>query len=224
MYWVGDICKRVYKHVKRCRQDGELKHTADSASSAAAAKMINNGSITFDQPIYSKITSVSGIGNLLVFQDLDGRLDSIDGSPTILQKGHGDFCGTITIVSCSSRAVDMQYSIEPEGQVLLLGNLLCTCSQMGLFVLHTMIPCTCVHKDGTDVSAEPLFVAGHVRSSLWLCQSVQVQPVRVISSQRRLLFCFSKRELPADFSQMAPELSWVFVWGRQFGGGRVIVE
>lgn len=83
------------------------ERTLSRSTGTAAAKVVDNSSITLDNTVNGKIASKAGIGDLLVFQALDGRLNGIDSGSSSLEKLHGQAGSTsrVSMLSTKSKTI-----------------------------------------------------------------------------------------------------------------------
>jgi hypothetical protein len=75
------------------------QHTWNSTTSAAAAEMVYNSSITFDNAINGKVGAVSGVGDFLILKDSESGLDGFGCGSTRFEKFHRHFGSTIAVNS-----------------------------------------------------------------------------------------------------------------------------
>ena len=147
-----------------------MKLTSNSSNSSTSTVVVNNRSVAFDSAIHGKVAAKACVGNLFVFENLDGNLNGIDGTTTVVEEGHGRFGSTVSRIRiCSSLA-------ERSGAVIFIDlrckNLtarkdsLFASSQMYFLVLNAVIASSCMDEDSTDISSEAASTVGH----LWTCE------------------------------------------------------
>lgn len=62
--------------------------TRNCANSPTPAQTVHHSCIAFDHSIDSKVASITGVGYLSVFEDLDGDFNSVDCRTTAPQDSH----------------------------------------------------------------------------------------------------------------------------------------
>lgn len=68
--------------------------TSNSSNSPATPIMIDDRGIAFYDTIHGKIASVASVGDLSIFERLDGHLNSVQCRTSVFENEHGDLRGT----------------------------------------------------------------------------------------------------------------------------------
>ena len=80
-------CQQWFREVEHC--EPIAVRTSRCTHSTTSSEVVNDRSIAFHSTVHSEIATKACIGNFLVFKNFDRKFDGVNGTCSIVEKGHG---------------------------------------------------------------------------------------------------------------------------------------
>ena len=127
--------------------------------------MVHDARVALDGPLNCQVAAVARVGDLIVLEDLDGNLDSVDGAGSVLEEGHRRFRSTVASPNIRLNSC----------QSLLVDHSLLACLEVKILILHAVIAFFFFDYDCTEIyTAWPLDVGSTIQLGLMQRRNVVV--------------------------------------------------